>query len=155
MLASDTGVLSATTAFGKTVVAAWLIAKRGVSTPEEATGTARARSASEAFLYRRLETLHETAGRFRLNIELPIPFNGRGTMEVDFLCEQARVVIELDGAQHFADTDAYRHDRRKDYLLQEHCYLVLRFLAEDVSKHLDEILDTILRALAHRRSHPV
>jgi hypothetical protein len=32
MLAHDTGVLSATTAFGKTVVAAWLIAQRGVST---------------------------------------------------------------------------------------------------------------------------
>jgi hypothetical protein len=31
----------------------------------------RARSASEAFLYRRLETLPETAGRFRLNVELP------------------------------------------------------------------------------------
>ena len=32
MLAHDTGVLSATTAFGKTVLAAWLIAQRGVNT---------------------------------------------------------------------------------------------------------------------------
>lgn len=32
MLAHETGVLAATTAFGKTVVAAWLIARRGVST---------------------------------------------------------------------------------------------------------------------------
>ena len=32
MAAHDTGVLSATTAFGKTVLAAWLIAKRGVNT---------------------------------------------------------------------------------------------------------------------------
>ena len=32
MLAHDMGVLSATTAFGKTVVAAWLIAQRGVNT---------------------------------------------------------------------------------------------------------------------------
>ncbi len=32
MLAQDTGVLAATTAFGKTVVAAWLIAQRGVNT---------------------------------------------------------------------------------------------------------------------------
>ncbi len=31
MLAHDTGVLSATTAFGKTVIAAWLIAQRGVN----------------------------------------------------------------------------------------------------------------------------
>src|SRR5208337_1943168 len=32
MLAHDTGVLAASTAFGKTVVAAWLIAQRGVNT---------------------------------------------------------------------------------------------------------------------------
>ena len=32
MLGHDTGVLAATTAFGKTVVAAWLIAQRGVNT---------------------------------------------------------------------------------------------------------------------------
>jgi superfamily II DNA or RNA helicase len=32
MLAQETGVLSATTAFGKTVVGAWLIAKRAVNT---------------------------------------------------------------------------------------------------------------------------
>lgn len=32
LLARDTGVLSATTAFGKTVVAAWLVARRGTST---------------------------------------------------------------------------------------------------------------------------
>ncbi len=30
--ANDTGVLAATTAFGKTVLAAWLIAQRGVNT---------------------------------------------------------------------------------------------------------------------------
>jgi superfamily II DNA or RNA helicase len=32
MLAHDTGVLSASTAFGKTVIAAWLLAERGVNT---------------------------------------------------------------------------------------------------------------------------
>ena len=110
----------------------------------------RARSASEAFLFRRLETLHETSGVFRLNIELPIPFNGRGQMEVDFHAEDARLVIELDGPQHRIDTDAYRSDRRKDALLQEHGYFVLRFLAEDLGKRLGEVLDSILRTLAHR-----
>ena len=35
--------------------------------PEDADGAARARSATEAFLYRRLDTLTETSGRFRLN----------------------------------------------------------------------------------------
>src|SRR2546422_119887 len=52
----------------------------------EVTGLARARSASEAFLYRRLETLPETKGRFRLNVDLPIAFDGVGRMAGDLLC---------------------------------------------------------------------
>ena len=113
-------------------------------------GEARARSATEAFLFRRLETLPETAGRFRVNAVLPIPFDQRGQMEVDLLCAEARLAVELDGPQHLSDTDAYRRDRHKDVLLQEHGYAVLRFLTEDVGKRLDLVLDTILRALAHR-----
>ena len=62
------------------------------------------------------------------------------------------MAVELDGAQHLADPVAYRRDRRKDQLLQENGYFVLRFLAEDVGKELDLVLDTILRALSHRRS---
>ena len=78
------------------------------------------------------------------------PFDGRGRMEVDLLCAQAALVIELDGAQHLEDAEAYRRDRRKDALLQQHGYLVLRFLAEDLGKDLDCVLDTILAALANR-----
>lgn len=115
-------------------------------------GVKRARSASEAFLYRRLETLQDTRDRFRLNVDLPIPFDGFGRMEVDLLCDDSRVAVELDGAQHLADPVAYRRDRRKDQLLQENGYIVLRFLAEDVAKDLDTVLDAILRSLARRRS---
>jgi len=117
-----------------------------------AEGANRARSASEAFLYRRLETLAATNGKFRLNVELPIPFDGWGRMEVDLLCAPSRIAIELDGGQHLGDADAYRRDRRKDALLQENGYLILRFLAEDVGKHLDRVLDAILRALSHQEA---
>ena len=113
-------------------------------------GVQRARSATEAFLYRRLESLPATAGKFQLNAELPIPFDGCGRMEVDLLCAEARVAVELDGAQHLESVEAYRRDRRKDLLLQENGYQILRFLAEDVGKRLDDVLDTILRALAHQ-----
>jgi superfamily II DNA or RNA helicase/very-short-patch-repair endonuclease len=124
------------------------VAREVVPTDE---GVSRARSATEAFLYRRLETLPDTAGRFHLNAELPIPFDGAGRMEVDLLCADARVAIELDGSQHLDGEEAYRRDRRKDLLLQEHGYFVLRFLAADVGRRLDTVLDTILRALSHRR----
>ena len=85
-----------------------------------------------------------------MNAELPIPFDGWGNMEVDLLCADARLVVELDGGQHLENRDAYRRDRRKDALLQERGYFVLRFLAEDVGAKLDLVLDAILRALAHR-----
>lgn len=122
--------------------------------PPDADGVDRARSATEAFLYRRLETLPETRGQFDVNVSLPIAFDGMGTLEVDLLCRNARVAVELDGAQHLADPVAYRRDRRKDQLLQENGYLVLRFLAEDVGKELEVVLDAILRSLSRRASAP-
>ena len=127
-----------------------LFVHAAVIPPSDANSPDRARSASEAFLYRRLETIAETAGRFRLNAELPIPFDGWGRMEVDLLCESSHIAVELDGKQHLVDAEAYRRDRRKDALLQENGYWVLRFLTEDVGKCLDQVLDAILRALAHQ-----
>jgi very-short-patch-repair endonuclease len=122
--------------------------------PAEAEGIERARSATETFLYRRLETLRETKGKFRLNAELPIPFDGWSRMEVDLLSHGPRVAIELDGPQHLTDLVDYRRDRRKDRLLQENGYLVLRFLAEDVATDLDAVLDAILRAVMCERGGP-
>ena len=43
-----------------------------------------------------------------------------------------------------------RFESRKDALLQQNDYLVLRFLAEDVGKQLDSVLDAVLAALAYR-----
>ncbi len=85
-------------------------------------------------------------GLFRLNVELDIPFDGWGRMEVDLVCTTAKFTIELDGAQHLNSADAYRRDRRKDLLLQENGDIVLRFLTDDLGKHLDDVLETILRA---------
>ncbi len=118
----------------------------------DAEGIDRARSSAEAFLYRRLETLPETSGRFRLNALLPIAFDATASLEVDLLCEDARVALELDGPQHLADPVAYRRDRSKDRLLQQNGYFVLRFLAEDVGKELDVVLDCVLRTVSGRRA---
>ena len=116
----------------------------------DAEGYARARSASEAFFYRRLETHPQLAEQFQLNAMLPIPFNDHSTMEVDFLCAHARLIIELDGLQHLTDATTYRRDRRKDALLQLHGYLILRFLTDDLGRNLDHVLDQILRVLGTR-----
>jgi hypothetical protein len=56
----------------------------------------RARSAAERFLFRFLESLPETAGRFELNAPLDFSFGPRRA-EVDLLCRSPRIAIELDG----------------------------------------------------------
>ena len=133
---------------GVDVVLGDLFVRAAQPKPAAPEGVDRARSATEAFLFRRLESLPETAGRFRLNSALPIAFDDCGTMEVDLLCVEAHLAVELDGPQHLSDPEAYRRDRRKDALLQEHGFCVLRFLAEDATTRLSEVLDSILRTLA-------
>lgn len=138
---------------GVDVPLATLFVNVAQTVPPDAEGAERARSATERFLFQRLQTLPETRNRFRLNADLPIAFDSLGRLEVDLLCADARVAVELDGAQHLADP-IYRRDRRKDQVLQENGYLVLRFLAEDVGKELDTVLDSILRAISHRAPAP-
>jgi superfamily II DNA or RNA helicase/very-short-patch-repair endonuclease len=122
-----------------------------VTAARPASDDHRARSASEAFLFQRLESLTETTGLFRLNVKLPIPFDGWSEMEADLFCADLKLAIEIDGPQHLSDPAAYRRDRRKDSLLQESGCHVLRFLAGDLAKHLDATLDAIHRAIVHLR----
>ncbi len=65
---------------------------------------------------------------------------------------ERKVAVEVDGAQHLGDPEAYRRDRMKDILLQEQGYRVLRFLAEDVVQGLDRVLDTVLRVIARQKN---
>ena len=129
-----------------------LFVQAAVRLTENEEGINRARSATEAFLYRRLETLSQTAGKFHLNTSLSIPFDALSQMEVDLLSIEDRIAIELDGPQHLGNADAYRRDRRKDVVLQENGFIILRFLTDDVNKHLELVLDTILRTLSHRNT---
>lgn len=106
-----------------------------------------ARSAAERFLFDRLSALPQTAGRFRLNAALPFR-HGPAAAEADLLSERDKLVIEVDGAHFHLEPEQYRRDRRKDWLLQQHGYRVLRVLAEDVVDRIGEILDTVLAAVA-------
>jgi hypothetical protein len=119
--------------------------------PETPEQEEKARSAAERFLYALLESLPQTAGLFSLN--RPLEFrHGNAPAEADLVAPSCRLVIELDGGYyHLQDQTAYRRDRRKDWEYQRHGYLVLRFLSEDVVARLEEILETILAAVAYRR----
>jgi hypothetical protein len=105
----------------------------------------RARSAAERFLFAVLALQPATAGLFELN--------GKSAgMEIDLLCRDLRIAVELDGHFHFRGADDYRRDRRKDVKLQKEGFFVIRFLAEDVVERLEEVLETISAVIAHRRA---
>jgi len=119
--------------------------------PESDEQAARARSAAEALLFARLESMADTASLFELNGLIPIPFGARPRMEVDLVCLSRGVAVEVDGPFHFVDRRAYRRDRHKDFLLQKDGFWVLRFLAEDVVLRLGPISKTIREAVILRR----
>jgi len=61
---------------------------------------------------------------------------------VDYYCDEARLVIELDGDSH-ADRAAYDADRTA--ALQKARFRVIRIANDDVLKDLDAVLEFIKR----------
>ena len=110
----------------------------------------RARSAAERYLHGELQQRPTTRGLFKLNARVD-PGRGARPLEVDLLCRELRLAVELDGYFHFRDDEGFRRDRRKDLALQRAGYWVVRFLSDDVVSRLEEILDTLDTLIAARR----
>jgi Protein of unknown function (DUF559) len=125
---------------------------RDLGASQQSSDDDEARSAAERFLFERLESGAETAGSFELNATLDFYFGSSRWIEVDFAARSLKLAIEVDGYHHFHDPEAFRRDRRKDLELQKHGYLVVRVLAEDVVERPEEVMDTILEAVAFRRA---
>ena len=92
---------------------------------------------AEHLLWHRLR--RRRIGGFRFRRHVPV-----GHYICDFVCPQARLVIELDGSQHIERND---HDERRARFLQWQGLRVLRFWNADVLKHPDEVLTAINAAL--------
>ena len=69
---------------------------------------------------------------------------------MDFACLEARLIIEVDGSQHF---DAAGDVARTKWL-QENGYEVLRFWNNDVLMRVHQVLAAIHAALGCTRPHP-
>ena len=63
-----------------------------------------------------------------------------GPFVADFLCSEARLIVEIDGSQH-ADS---KRDRARDAELQARGFRVLRFWNDDVMRDLRAVCDTIV-----------
>lgn len=62
------------------------------------------------------------------------------TFIVDFYCHALKLVIEVDGGVH---SDQQERDHRRDVMLQEHGYTVLRFTNEQVYTDMHTVLERI------------
>jgi very-short-patch-repair endonuclease len=60
----------------------------------------------------------------------------------DFYCHQARLVIEVDGGQHFSD-DSIEYDRIRDEFMRCAGLTVIRFTNTDVLKNIEGVMDII------------
>jgi very-short-patch-repair endonuclease len=70
---------------------------------------------------------------------------------VDFCCESARLIIELDGGQHGKRSEK---DAVRTAALEAHGYLVIRLWNSDLMNNMSGVLETILSTLEQHRSLP-
>jgi very-short-patch-repair endonuclease len=67
-----------------------------------------------------------------------------GYFIVDFMCYEARLIVELDGGHHNED-QIQIDDAKRTAWLQNQGYTVLRFWNNEVLKQIEDVLQTILR----------
>jgi len=78
----------------------------------------------------------------------------RGSYVADFLCDEAMLIIEVDGSQHAEQT---ADDERRTAYLESLGYLVMRFWNFDVLQNTDRVCDHIWHVASSRKraSSPV
>ena len=74
-----------------------------------------------------------------------------GDFVVDFYCASAKLVIELDGAQHF-ESEERRKDAERDQRLNEIGIQVLRYTNVQINQNFKGVCQDILRHLAVQTS---
>jgi very-short-patch-repair endonuclease len=104
------------------------------------------RSATEAerILWRELRNRRLEGAKFRRQVWV-------GPFVADFLCVEAKLVIEADGSQHGENRE---YDVGRDAYLRNEGYLVIRVWNNEVTANLPGVLETIRCALLERVPSP-
>jgi very-short-patch-repair endonuclease len=71
---------------------------------------------------------------------------------VDFCCEAARLIVELDGGQH---VERSAQDAARTAALEAQGYLILRFWNNDMLRNIDGVLESILETLTPSPPNPL
>jgi very-short-patch-repair endonuclease len=83
---------------------------------------------------------HLRAGRFqgwKFRRQVPL-----GRYVVDFLCEDARLIVEVDGGQH---AEQIEQDSARTQWLSSQGYAVMRFWNNDALANIEGVLATLSR----------
>jgi len=123
--------------------------ERAARPEDPPTATARARSLrsrmtdAERKLWSALRDRRFANFKFRRQVPL-------GPFIADFVCYDARLIVEVDGGQHAES----RSDERRDRWFAANGFVVRRFWNNDVLTNLEGVLISILETLHGRTPHP-
>ncbi len=81
--------------------------------------------------------------------QLPLTVNRQkviGRYIVDFYCASAKLVIELDGSQHY-ESEGTASDQERDYALNQLGITVVRYSNSDINRNFDGVCADLLRRL--------
>ena len=65
-----------------------------------------------------------------------------GNYIVDFYCASAKIIIELDGSQHYEDKGIQK-DTKRDLFLKNNGYLVLRYSNLEINSNFNSVCEDI------------
>ena len=65
-----------------------------------------------------------------------------GDYIVDFYCHQAKIVVEVDGSQHYSQ-DMMERDRKRDEYMKSSGLMVLRFSDAEVLENIEGVVQRI------------
>ena len=77
-----------------------------------------------------------------------------GEYIVDFFCPRAKLVVEVDGGQHFSD-ETIEYDKIRDEYMRSLGLKVLRFTNTEVMKNIDGVVESINENMSASREIPL
>lgn len=72
-----------------------------------------------------------------------------GCFIVDFYCHAAKLVIELDGSQHYTD-EGLEYDRERTAVLEQYGVKVIRFSNREINRQFQEVCEAIHLEITNR-----
>lgn len=95
---------------------------------------------AESLIWRHLRSRRLLGYKFRRQVPI-------GNYIVDFLCEEASVIVELDGGQHM---EHHEYDETRSKWLGSQGFEVVRFWNNDVLQRTEPVLERLLSILQTR-----